>query len=144
MYWVVALGLLLLNTAVFAQSDSFWMTETELNAAFAGQSIEGHYDDGRTFSEVYNLDHSLEYIEGERKKSGKWSIVDGTFCTIYNKSLAGGCFRVLRSGTNCYEFYFLARTEETVRDMKRKGKISWTARAWHKDVVSTCQERPVV
>ncbi len=86
----------------------------------------------------------LEYTEDERRNTGKWSVIAGTFCTIYDSMPLGGCFRVHRASANCYEFYFQAEDEQTARDRKRQGRPSWTAQAWRKDAISTCSDVPSV
>ncbi len=121
-----------------------WMNNGALRQAFSGQAIEGHYRDGRMFVETYGSDHRLEYVEGSRTQTGYWTIVAGTFCTIYEGILSGGCFRVHQLSVNCYEFYFQARNERSAADIEKRRKPSWTARAWRRNAVSTCQERPTV
>lgn len=112
-----------------------WMTEDEMRAAFGGKTLDGHYQGGRTFTETYRADGSLRYRDELRASNGHWSVTAGTFCTIYDEDSTGGCFRVHREGANCYEFYFVARTEEKA---KEPGTPSWTARAWHTGEKSTC------
>ena len=130
--------------AASTASASQWMSHGELRKTFAGHAIEGHYADGRTFTESYRPDRRLEYIEGGRVQTGYWEIVAGTFCTIYDGAGDGGCFRVRMLSANCFEFYFQARDEKSAADLKRRGRPSWTARAWRTGAVSTCQERPSV
>ena len=127
-----------------AAALDFWMTNDELRRAFAGVTIAGHYTDGRTFRESYFKGHRLKYTEETRDlhQVGHWSIINGTFCTIYDLSPTGGCFRVHRHGGNCFEFYFLTRTEAQARQSKT-GEPSWAARAWRVDQPATCDEKPV-
>ncbi|MCH9807073.1 MAG: hypothetical protein K0U74_05015 [Alphaproteobacteria bacterium] len=126
-----------------APSTEMWMAEEDLHATFGGVTVEGHYVDGRRFTERYNGDMGLVYSEGPREISGHWSVIEGSFCTIYDGDPTGGCFKVARSGENCFEFYFIARTEDQVRQRK-DGKPGWTARAWVKGQRATCQEEPTV
>jgi hypothetical protein len=134
---------LCLTSQVVAQV--FWMTEPSLRASFAGATINGEYVDGRTFTESYDLSGSLAYTEHPTKNDlgGHWSIVRDRFCTIYDNSGTGGCFRVHRASFNCFEFYFETRTEVEARQSTPR-KPSWTARAWRIDQPSTCRERPMV
>ena len=106
-------------------------------------TIDGQYADGRYFTERYGADMALDYSEGPRETTGHWSVVSGTFCTIYNGDPSGGCFRVARIGANCFEFYFVARTEDEVR-RREDGKPGWTARGWVKGKKATCQDEPIV
>lgn len=121
-----------------------WMTDHELRRAFKGTTIEGHYADGRTFVESYAKTGALDYREParNRRQAGHWSVVAGTFCTIYDTSPTGGCFRVRRHSENCFEFYFQARTEAQARSPE-PGRPSWTARGWRQGEPSTCREKPV-
>lgn len=112
-----------------------WMTEDEMRAAFEGKTLDGHYQGGRTFTETYRAEGRLRYRDELRASDGHWSVTAGTFCTIYDEDPTGGCFRVHREGANCYEFYFVARTEERA---KEPGAPSWTARAWVSGEKSTC------
>lgn len=126
-----------------ARSLSSWMVDEELRATFSGVAVDGHYVDGRRFSEQYEIDMGLVYSEGPRETTGHWSVISGSFCTIYDGDPTGGCFKVARSGENCFEFYFIARTEEQVR-RRKDGKPGWTARAWIKGRPDTCREEPMV
>lgn len=122
-----------------------WMHGSELKSAFAGTTIEGTYADGRPFEESYFDSGRLKYVEAMRNRvqHGNWSIVSGTFCTIYDIRPTGGCFRVRRQSANCYEFYFQARTKKEARN-PGPGRPTWTARGWRKGEPSTCNERPAV
>lgn len=124
---------------------SVWMTDGELRTAFAGATIEGEYADGRTFREQYFDSGRLAYVEDarQREQKGHWSIVSGSFCTIYDLPLSGGCFRVRQHSANCYEFYFLTRTEKRAR-APDPGQPSWTARAWRTGTPPTCRDKPMV
>lgn len=121
-----------------------WMSNAELRSAFAGTTIEGIYRDGRTFAEVYHADGRLNYDEGSRHITGHWSVVSGTFCTIYDSSASGGCFRVHQISGNCFEFYFQSRDEADAAKPKQDGRPRWTAQAWRTNALSTCRERPSV
>ena len=49
--------------------------------------------------------------------TGRWSVVADTFCTIYDGSKTGGCFRVRRVSANCYEIigrYYNARYQTNI------------------------------
>lgn len=117
------------------QATEGFMAEADIRAALGGQAIDGHYRNGRTFSESYAADGRISYRDDYRASGGRWSLVNGAFCTIYDGDPSGGCFRVRRSGANCFEFYFVARTEE---EAKAPRKPDWTARGWRSDAKSTC------
>ncbi len=115
-----------------------WMSEGEIDSRFRGTAIDGHYASGRTFSESYGRDGRLEYRERDRHTRGRWSVEAGAFCTIYDQDPTGGCYRVRRVGGNCFEFYFVARTEEQAR--RDPNAPSWTARGWINTVPATCAD----
>ena len=119
-----------------------FMSEADMQGAFGGKAIDGHYADGVTFSETYGPDGRIDYREKGRNMSGHWSLRAGTFCTIYDTSPTGGCYRVVRKGANCFEFYFVARDEAIAE--RRPGLPSWTAQAWVKGQHATCKEEPTV
>jgi hypothetical protein len=123
--------------AAAASQEAPWMSETDLRSTFAGQTIDGHYPNGSTFTETYDGTGRIDYRDTMRSSGGRWSIVEGTFCTIYDDDPTGGCFRVIKSGTNCFEFYFVARTED---EASRPRSPDWTARGWLADRNSTCTE----
>ena len=114
-----------------------WMTEAELRTTFGGQTIDGHYQSGRAFSETYGSSGRIDYKDTGRATKGRWSVVDGTFCTIYDDDPTGGCFRVMKQRPNCFEFYFVARTED---EASRPRNPDWTARGWLSTETSTCTE----
>ncbi len=113
-----------------------WMSDADLTATFAGHAISGEYENGDTFDEAYVADGTVRYADARRTSSGKWSVRAGTFCTIYDDDPAGGCYRVQKAGDNCFEFHFVARTEEQAG--KALGKPAWTARGWFPSKPKTC------
>lgn len=120
------------------------MDDRELRDVLGGTQVAGHYSNGKKFNEDYHADGTLTYIEIGRKNTGRWSIVAGTFCTIYDTDTSGGCYRVSRVGSNCFEFYFIARTREQATTPKDRNKPAWTARAWLRDKESTCEDESFV
>ncbi len=120
-----------------------WMSEQEIASTFSGLTIDGEYADGRRFTETYAQDNSVVYEDGPVTAGGHWSVKGGAFCTIYDGDPAGGCFRVAEIGANCFEFYFVTRTEEEA-EKRELGKPAWTARGWRKDRPATCREEASV
>jgi hypothetical protein len=106
---------------------SLWLQGADLAQALAGKTIEGRYGNGQAFTERYLSDGRVEYLENGAQIGGHWSITAGTFCTIYDDQVSGGCFRVSRASANCFEFYFAAATEEAAPG-PAGSKPSWTAR----------------
>jgi hypothetical protein len=126
-----------------AMAEPVWMNEGAMKAAFSGKTIQGSYASGRAFIEVYEAAGDIVYREHGIEYRGHWSLQAGTFCTIYHSDPTGGCFRVQQVGENCYEFYFVTRTEEQAAN-DGAGRPAWTARAAVTDRASTCNEKPTV
>lgn len=119
-----------------------FMSEADLARAFGGKTIDGSYAGGLAFTETYTTDGRIEYREADRAMTGRWLVAAGAFCTLYDTSPTGGCFRVVQRGGNCFEFYFVARDDVQV---ERGGQVpSWTAQAWIKGQPATCTEEPIV
>lgn len=119
---------------------SGWMTDEQITAAFSGRTIEGVYASGLTFVERYEPDGRLDYREPVRHMMGRWSVVSGNFCTLYDAGAGGGCFRVVQTSANCYEFYIAAFTEEEAAEDPQP--LGWTARGWRQGERSTCEGVP--
>jgi hypothetical protein len=126
-----------------AHANTKWMGDGDIRAAFAGVTIEGIYASEVSFVESYGADGRIEYTEAMRKMTGQWSVVNGQFCTIYDVAATGGCFRVVRLGDNCFEFYFQSRDEQKAAEPD-PGKPSWTAQGWRKGEQPTCKLQPAV
>lgn len=134
----LAIVAVLAGLASSASAAEVWMADGDLTAAFKGVTIDGHYASGKTFTERYGSDGRLEYQERDRHTRGRWSVELGAFCTIYDQDSTGGCYRVKRVGRNCFEFYFIARTEEQAR--RDPNAPSWTARGWRNGEAATCAD----
>ncbi len=122
---LACIGSLLLPLGALA--DLPWLSGPQIEKALAGRTIDGMYATGRRFTEHYMDGGMLEYVEDGILLKGRWSVTADTLCTIYDTDPTGGCFRVLSSGRNCYEFYFVARDEDQARRLE-DGAPSWTAR----------------
>lgn len=120
-----------------------WMDEGSIRSAFAGKSIQGHYASGKAFTESYLAGGGIEYREKGIEYRGHWSLQAGSFCTIYHSDPTGGCYQVRQVSENCYEFYFVTRTEVQAAE-KDLGRPAWTARAAVSDRDATCNEKPSV
>lgn len=125
------------------QSGSGWLTQTEILQQFKGSTIDGRYANGKAFTERYAADGRLSYMETGLTLGGHWSVTEGTLCTIYDFDASGGCYRVARVDTNCYEFYFVSRTESAAPGPPG-GKPSWTARGALQGKASACRDAPSV
>lgn len=121
---------------------SAWLSDAELQR-FSNATIDGRYANHKPFTEHYGSDGRLNYVERGMTLHGHWSITQGTLCTIYDYDETGGCYRVMRVDTNCYEFYFVSRTEATV-PRSDDGKPRWTARGAIQGQASACRDEPSV
>ncbi len=117
-----------------------WLTAEDLRTTFEGKTVDGEYPNKRSFRETYETGGAVAYEDDRRSSTGHWSIKAGSLCTIYDDDPAGGCFRVQKAGPNCYEFYFIARTEEGA-EKAPSDKPSWTARAWMAGKPASCSEK---
>lgn len=128
--------------ALRASAMTAWLNDSELQR-FSDATIDGRYADGKPFTEHYGSDGRLSYVERGMTLGGHWSITQGTFCTIYDVDATGGCYRVMRVDTNCYEFYFVSRTEAAAPG-PADGKPRWTARGAIQGQASACRDEPAV
>ena len=133
----------LLSMTQTATAIEAWMDETSMRAAFGGKTIQGHYASGKAFTEIYLADGGIEYREKGIEYRGHWSLKAGSFCTIYHSDPTGGCYQVRQVSDNCYEFYFVTRTEAEAAE-KDLGRPAWTARAAVSDRDATCSDKPSV
>lgn len=109
-----------------ARGEPTWLTDEAIAAELGGKTLEGRYANGRAFTETYGDDGRLHYLEPGATLGGRWSVRAGTLCTIYDTEPTGGCYRVGKVGANCFEFYFVARTEAAAPGPDGL-KPSWTA-----------------
>lgn len=140
-----AIGALVLTAPAFTPSSfaiSAWLDDAELQR-FKDATLDGRYANGKHFTEHYGSDGRLNYVEAAMTLRGHWSITQGTLCTIYDFDETGGCYRVARVDTNCYEFYFVSRTEQAAPG-PGDGKPRWTARGAIQGQPSACQDEPAV
>lgn len=129
--------------AATANALAAWLTESELRSALAGKTLDGQYANGQAFTESYGEDGRLWYLEAGNRIYGRWSITAGTFCTIYDTDSSGGCFRVAKVSKNCFEFYFVSRTEDAAPGGDG-NKPKWTARAAVSGEDEACKDEVAV
>ena len=134
----LVLTLALSNLAAAAAAKN-WLSATEIESGLGGKTLEGMYVTGRRFTERYLPGGQLEYVESGVVMTGHWSVTAGTLCTIYDTDPSGGCYRVARSGSNCFEFYFVSRSEETAPG-PMGVKPDWTARGAVDGQADACKE----
>lgn len=138
---LAALSVAMLTLPALAMSA--WLDDAEILARFKDATIDGRYASGKPFTERYGSDGRLQYDEQGVTLGGHWSVTQGTLCTIYDYDATGGCYRVIRVDQNCYEFYFVSRTEEAAPGPSG-GKPRWTARGAVQGKASACKDEPSV
>jgi hypothetical protein len=127
--------------AATAERVIVWMDDDQITKAFAGVTISGVYVDGMPFTETYASGGGITYSDPRKAMTGRWSVVNRSFCTLYEGATTGGCFKVSRHSGNCFEFYFLTSSErEAAND--NSNQPSWTARGWDKSKAATCDDKP--
>jgi hypothetical protein len=109
------------------------MNRADILAALPGMTMTGSYADGVKFTETYAPDKSIAYQDDRGADTGNWFEKDGMFCTFY-LSLQGACFKVVRTGANCYEYY-VAEGQDGV---KSEPAVSWNSVGWDVKQPSTC------
>jgi hypothetical protein len=120
-----------------------WLSGADILRRFRNATLEGRYASGKAFVERYDANGRLSYAEEGLTIGGHWSVTAGTLCTIYDEDTTGGCYRVARVDQNCYEFYFVSRTEETAPG-PTGGRPRWTARGALRGQPSACRDDPSV
>ena len=126
---------LALSAALLVDAGPAWMQGADIFDTFAGKKVAGNYASGLDFTEVYIKDGTTDYRDPQLKIIGRWSVVNGMFCTLYVE-VQGGCFRVARESANCYAIYVAAQTEDEARAPTILPR--WIARCWIADTPSTC------
>jgi hypothetical protein len=112
-----------------AHAAQDWLKQTDITYVFAGREVKGVYQNGATFSEIYRKTGKIEYKDDINTLTGKWSIKDDQFCTLY-EGQPGGCYKINLLSTNCFEYWLLQPTGEIDK--------SWIARSWQAKYPSTC------
>ena len=124
-------------------SQPAWLEGGEILSQLSDQTIDGRYASGKAFTERYAADGRVTYKEPGVTLAGHWSVTEGTLCTIYDGDASGGFYRVARVDSNCYEFYFVSRTEQAAPGPP-DGKPAWTARGALQGQASACHDQPSV
>jgi hypothetical protein len=123
------------------------MNEAELRAEFSGRHMQGYYHNGNTWIASYVADGQLEYRHNSEAADGNWSVRGSIFCVFYQLASrgaypSGGCLKVIRRGSNCYEYYRATRLgdDEVSIDLPPV----WHSRGWRSGEPPTCELRPTV
>lgn len=126
-----------------------YLDEAGIRASIVGQTLDGHYGNGVTWAETYTREGRLDYRERDRHATGAWSFRPGdVFCTFYDPGpfpgLSGGCWLVLRTSANCFEFYLADEYVPPEPPEEGEPAARWNAQGWRRGEPSTCGEKPAV
>ena len=113
------------------------MSEAEIRKELIGPPMTGTYVDGRPWDETYYPDGHIIYHDLDNNWQGEWSFRGNGFCTYYNDEANGGCWRIVKTSENCYEFYAIGRLGKDGKGAGDKS-IRWVARGWRASLASTC------
>jgi hypothetical protein len=100
------------------------MTGSELLATLPGMTMTGHYADGVKFTESYLAGGKIDYEDDLSIDTGNWFERDSLFCTFYVKGL-GACFKVVRTGENCFEMYVAESQDGTKEENQNWNSVGW-------------------
>lgn len=117
--------------------DQPGMSEAAIRKELIDVAMTGHYFDGQPWEETYFADQRITYKDTNNNWIGEWSFRGSGFCTFYNKGRNGGCWQIIKTGTNCYYFYGMPTDGNP--PAATPGRLrKWTARGWRKDAASSC------
>ncbi len=120
-----------------------WMQADAIRSEFSGQSLAGVYPGGRMWSEDIAADGTTEYREAGIRRPGQWWTTALEFCFSYPEPGVGGCFRVTKVSTNCYELYDYS-SEFGRAEAPPLQKGAWNGRMWRTQAPHTCELSPSV
>lgn len=123
--------------------DRIWMTEAAIRAELIDRKLAGEYPSGVLWAEEIKGDGTSDYAEGGIRSRGRWTLSESLFCFRYDAPLAGGCFRMIKLGTNCYELY-VERDFAVPLPAPRGIGVAWNGRMWRTTEKATCEEKPSV
>jgi hypothetical protein len=120
-----------------------WMSDDAIRDEFAGQRLAGIYPNLNHWTEAIESDGSTDYHEGIKQWRGHWWVESRAFCFSYPFPGNGGCFRIVKVSSNCFELYDFS-TPPGQADAPPAVEDRWNGRMWHADKPTTCEERPAV
>lgn len=123
--------------------EKIWMTEAAIRAELVDRKLAGEYPSGVAWAEEINGDGTSDYAEGSIRSRGRWTLSQSLFCFRYEAPLAGGCFRMIKLGANCYELY-VERDFALPLPAPRDRSVAWNGRMWRTTEKATCEEKPSV
>ena len=118
-----------------------WLTSDAIRGTFSGKGLGGQYPNGNPWSESIFQNGTTDYREGQKRWFGQWWVKDREFCFSYPPPGLGGCFRVVRISTNCFELYEFSSVTAKADEPPDIADL-WNGRMWLASQPTTCEERP--
>lgn len=134
--WLAAIA-----TPVMAQRA--WLQEREIRAELTDVQLSGLYPSNVAWTELIRPDGTSDYTEGGEHRPGRWSISGELYCFLYSLPHQGGCFRVVRHSSNCYELYTASVGGVAPPTPPPASAMSWNGRMWRESERATCDEKPI-
>lgn len=142
--WICVLAWTMAVVPPVLADDRPWMGEAAIRKDLVGHKLAGTYPSGVTWSEEIRQDGSTDYQEAGLRSRGNWTLDGQQFCFTYVDMLPGGCFRMIKLGSNCYELY-IQRDAAAEAEPEPPGEgIAWNGRMWRATEPATCEEKPSV
>lgn len=110
------------------------MNEAGIRSKLFGLTLEGEYQSGVAWQELFNSDGTTEYEDPSSKARGSLTFKGTQVCFSYkdNAAMSGGCFEVWQRGRHCFDFYGTDGTGRTSATQSQKLRaLAWDARGWH-------------
>jgi hypothetical protein len=126
-----------------AEAQRRWMQEGEIRAEVTGVHLEGVYPSKVEWHEIVRPDGTTDYYEGSERRPGRWDVKGELFCFVYALPQHGGCFRVVRHSSNCYEIYTASLGGIPPVQPPPATAMAWNGRMWRKTEPYTCDEKPI-
>lgn len=118
------------------------MGEAAIRSDLIDRKLAGIYPSGLPWSEDIHGDGTTDYQEVGIRTKGRWTLAGTIFCFKYDAPLAGGCFRMIKLGSNCYELYVERDYGAPIPDPG--NGVAWNGRMWRTTEQATCDEKPSV
>jgi hypothetical protein len=132
------LAFLVVETASAMAGEISVLKGPDILSMLSGKTVRGAYLDGTAFTETFWPDGKDTYWDPRGTSMGKWSVARDLMCFEYDPEykMAGGCFRVEKSGANCFDFYAMSATMNDAPVTDKKPR--YVARASADGVAGTC------
>ena len=138
---VLALSVALSVAATAATAQRSWMQEADIRAQLTNVRLAGLYPSNTAWTELINPDGTTDYAEGSERRPGTWEVRGELYCFVYALPHQGGCFRIVRHSTNCYELYTASIGGMIPSPPPPAGAMSWNGRMWREAEPATCEEK---